>query len=397
MTFSTFRDLICTKTGARFSGNVLRNLSPAGAPFFADYDLKAAARTLQRNNMSGRPWSMWRYHEVLPSQSLTDMVSLGEGMTPLIEAARLGKSLGLTSLSIKDEGRNPTGSFKDRGMSVAMTMLKKLGAKHLIIPTAGNAGGSAAAYAARAGIGIDVLIPKDAPAANRDECRRAGANVTLVDGFLDECGRRASAIAKDKGWFELSTFKEPYRVEGKKTMAYELVEQLAGGLPDVIIYPTGGGTGLVAMWKAFAELEALGWIGSSRPRMISVQAEGCAPLVKAFEAGHDTAEHWQSATTRVSGLRAPKVLADELCLRAIRESGGSAIAVPDAAMFDFVVRAGSLEGLNVCPEGAACLSVIPELLSRGDIDRRERVVVFNTATSHKYSDLLSELGPDNRD
>ena len=218
--------------------------------------------------------------------------------------------------------------------------------------------------------------------------------MTQVDGFLDECGRRAAVIAKDLGWFELSTFKEPYRVEGKKTMAYELAEQMEGGLPDAIIYPTGGGTGLVAMWKAFAELEAIGWIGSSRPRLISVQAEGCAPLVKAFEAGHETAEPWPSATTRVSGLRAPKVLADTLCLKAIRESGGSAITVPDADMFDFVVRAGSLEGLNVCPEGAACLAALPELLRRGDIERRERVVVFNTATSHKYSDLLSEMGHD---
>ena len=395
MTFSAFRDVICTKTGEHFSGDVLRNLSPAGAPFFAGYDLEKAAKTLQRNAMAGRPWSMWRYHEVLPAPSPAAMVSLGEGMTPLIETARLGASLGVPDLHIKDEGRNPTGSFKDRGMSVAMTMLKSLGASHLIIPTAGNAGGSAAAYAARAGIAIDVLIPKDAPAANRDECRRAGANVTLVDGFLDECGRRASAIAQEKGWFELSTFKEPYRVEGKKTMAYELAEQMAGGLPDVIIYPTGGGTGLVAMWKAFAELEALGWIGSERPRMISVQAEGCAPLVKAFDAGLETAAHWAAATTRVSGLRTPKVLADALCLRAIRESGGSAIAVPDADMFDFVRRAGSLEGLNVCPEGAACLSAIPELLRRGDLDRGEQVVVFNTATSHKYADLLSEMEPAN--
>lgn len=397
MTYSAFRDLTCTKTGDHVPGNVLRNLSPAGAPLFADYDLETAAKTLCRSAMADRPWSMWRYHEVLPAPSVADTVSLGEGMTPLIETSRLGTSLGLPHLSIKDEGRNPTGSFKDRGMSVAMTMAKYLGVAHLIIPTAGNAGGSAAAYAARAGIGIDVLIPKDAPAANRDECRRAGATVTLVDGFLDECGRRATAIAADKGWFELSTFKEPYRVEGKKTMAYELVEQLAGALPDVIVYPTGGGTGLVAMWKAFAELEALGWIGSSRPRMISVQAEGCAPLVKAFEAGRETAEHWPSATTRVSGLRAPKVLADALCLRAIRESRGSAIAVPDADMFDFVVRAGTKEGLNVCPEGAACLAALPELLRRGDLDRGERIVVFNTATSHKYADLLAETHPGNRD
>jgi len=276
-------------------------------------------------------------------------------------------------------------------MSVAMTMAKHLGAEHLIIPTAGNAGGSAAAYAARAGIALDVMIPMDAPHANRDECLRAGARVTQVNGFLDECGRQATAMAADKGWFELSTFKEPYRVEGKKTMAYELAEQLSGRMPDVIVYPTGGGTGLVAMWKAFAELEALGWIGAERPRMISVQAEGCAPLVKAFTAGHETAEPWPSATTHVSGLRAPKVLADTLCLHAIRESGGTAIAVPDQAMFEFVVRTGSTEGLNVSPEGAACIAALPELLQRGDLDAAERIVVFNTATTHKYLDLLSEM------
>lgn len=385
------RNLVCTKAGESISGNTLRNLSPAGAPLFVDYDLETAAKSLQRDAMAGRPWSMWRYHEVLPAPSAAAVVSLGEGMTPLIATPRLGQSLGLPHLSVKDEGRNPTGSFKDRGMSAAMTMAKHLGVRHLIIPTAGNAGGSAAAYAARAGIPIDVLIPKDAPAANRDECRRAGANVQLVDGFLDECGRRAGAIAAEKGWFELSTFKEPYRVEGKKTMAYELAEQLAGNMPDAIVYPTGGGTGLVAMWKAFRELETLGWIGSVWPRMISVQAEGCAPLVKAFEAGSETAAPWPSATTRVSGLRAPKVLAGVLCLQAIRESGGTAIAVPDAAMFEFVVRAGSMEGLNVCPEGAACLAALPELLRRGDLDADERVVVFNTATTHKYSDLLSEM------
>jgi len=392
MTFTAFRGVVCTRTGESADADRLRNLSPAGAPYFADYDLEAAARTLRPEAMAGRPLSMWRYHEVLPAPGSDAIVSLGEGMTPLLVAPRLAASLGLEHLTVKDEGRNPTGSFKDRGMSAAMTMAKHLGAKHLIIPTAGNAGGSASSYAARAGIGIDVLVPRDAPAANHDECRRAGAAVTLVDGFLDECGRRAAAIAEAEGWFELSTFKEPYRVEGKKTMAYELAEQLAGALPDAIVYPTGGGTGLVAMWKAFDEMEALGWIGSARPRMISVQAEGCAPLVRAFEEGSETAEPWADATTKVSGLRAPKVLADALCLKAIRESGGTAIAVPDAAMFEFVSRAGRTEGLNVCPEGAACLAALPELLARGDLGADERIVVFNTATPHKYGDLLAGHG-----
>jgi threonine synthase len=312
-------------------------------------------------------------------------------MTPLLAMPRLGARLGFVNLLIKDESRNPTGSFKDRGMSVAVTMARYLGVRHVVIPTAGNAGGSASAYAARANIGIDVLMPNDAPFANQEECRRSGANVELVDGFLDACGRRATTLSESQGWFDLSTFKEPYRVEGKKTMAYELVEQLDGTLPDVIVYPTGGGTGLVAMWKALEELEALGWIDARRPRMISVQAVGCAPLVKAFEAGTELAQAWPNPTTRVSGLRAPKVLADALCLQTLRESGGTAIAVPDEAMFEFVRQAGASEGVSVCPEGAACLAALPELLARGDLDRDERVVVFNTAAAHKYTDLLAEF------
>jgi len=331
--YSTLTGLSCSQTGDPVSADRLWNLSPAGATLLATYDLDRAARTLRRDAMADRPPTMWRYHEVLPARTPDAVVSLGEGMTPLLSAPRLGARLGLAHLAIKDEGLNPTGSFKARGLSVAVTMARALGARRLAIPSAGNAGGAMAAYAARAGLAAHVFVPSDAPASNRAECLLAGAEVTLVRGFLNDCAALVAQGAKDHGWYEMSTFKEPYRVEGKKTMAYELVEQMGGGLPDVIVYPTGGGTGLVAMWKAFAELEALGWIGSQRPRMISVQAEGCAPLVRAFAAGDDHSTPWLNPTTTVPGLRAPRVLADVLCLRAIRESDGIAIAVPDAAMF----------------------------------------------------------------
>ena len=389
--FSRLLDLVCTRTGKASPADQLWNLSPAGSPLFARYDLDGAAKTLRRDRLNERPLSIWRYHEVLPAPTQGAIVSLGEGMTPLLAMPRFGPKVGFAHLLLKDESRNPTGSFKDRGMSVAVTMANYLGIQHVVIPTAGNAGGSASAYAARANIEIDVVMPNDSPFANQEECRRSGANLELVDGFLDACGRRATTLSESQGWFDLSTFKEPYRVEGKKTMAYELVEQLDGTLPDAIVYPTGGGTGLAAMWKAFGELEELGWIDAKRPRMISVQADGCAPLVKAFEAGSELAQAWLNPTTRVSGLRAPKILADALCLQTLRESGGTAIAVPDEAMFEFLHQAGALEGISICPEGAACLAALPELLARGDLDRNERIVVFNTASAHKYTDLVAEF------
>ncbi|MEK9751804.1 MAG: threonine synthase [Rhodospirillaceae bacterium] len=385
---SSFAGLRCSLTGRPEPGDGPLNLSAEGAPLFAHYDLEKAAATLRRDAMAGRTPSMWRYREVLPVAREADIVSLGEGFSPLLPAPRLAGELGVAKLWIKDEGRNPTGSFKDRGMSVAITMAKAFGIERLVMPTAGNAGGSAAAYAARAGLYIDVFMPRSAPRANHMECRRYGAALTVVEGFLDEAGRQAGAFGKEHGAFEISTFKEPYRVEGKKTMAYELVEQFDGRLPDVIVYPTGGGTGLVAMWKAFDELQALGWIGAERPRMTSVQAEGCAPIVKAFADGAETAEHWTDVTTRVSGLCAPRVLADRLCLKAIRESGGTAIAVPDREMFAFVDLAGGREGFSICPEGGACLAALHQLVKQGTIGADERIVVFNTANANKYTDIL---------
>ena len=387
--YSALMELECSKTGERFPADSLHNLSPAGAPLLARYDLEAAARTLRPGALADRRADMWRYHELLPAPSAEAVVSLGEGMTPLLEAPRLGAGLGLGRLYIKDEGKNPTGSFKARGMSAAVSMARLLGAGKIAVPTAGNAGGAAAAYAARAGLEAHIFVPADAPAVHKAECVLAGAKVTEVRGTIYHCGALVARRGAGEGWFDLSTFKEPYRAEGKKTMAFELFEQLNEELPDAIVYPTGGGTGLVAMWKAFGEMEAIGWIGSERPRMISVQAEGCAPLVRALEAGWDEATLWENPTTRVSGLRAPKVLADTLCLEAIRESGGTAAAVPDEAMFEAQREAGAAEGVPVCPEGAACVAALRTLRERGAVDADERIVMFNTATALKYADMAA--------
>ena len=391
--YSALTGLMCSRTHETYAADRLWNFSPAGAPMLVTYDLERAARTLRRDAMHDRPATMWRYHEVLPAPTPDSVVSLDEGMTPLLSTPRLGARLGVTHLMIKEEGINPTGSFKARGLSVAVTMARALGATALAIPSAGNAGGAMAAYAARAGLPAHVFVPADAPASNRAECLLSGAQVTLVRGFLNDCAALVAQGAREHGWYELSTFKEPYRVEGKKTMAYELAEQMNGKLPDVILYPTGGGTGLVAMWKAFAELEALGWIGNRRPRLISVQAEGCAPLVRALEAGAAESELWRNPTTRVPGLRAPRVIADFLCLQAIRESGGTAIAVPDEAMFVAQHEAAAAEGIALCPEGAACLVALRELITRGTVGRDERIVVFNTASGLKYVEMLPADAP----
>ncbi len=391
--YSTLSNLECSETGKLFPVDELRNLSPEGAPLLARYNLQVAARTLRPDYLGGRRADMWRYHEVLPAPSEADVVSLGEGLTPLVAAEWLGARLGLPRLFIKDEGKNPTGSFKARGMSTAITMARHLGVKEVAIPTAGNAGGAAAVYASRARMGAHVFLPEDAPGVHKVECVMAGANVTEVRGTIYHCGAIVAKQGPEKGWFDLSTFKEPYRLEGKKTMAYELFEQLGGELPDVVVYPTGGGTGLVAMWKAFEEMETMAWIGSERPRMIAVQAEGCAPLVKAFKEGKEKAELWENPDTRVSGLRAPKMLADFLCLRALRESGGSAVAVSDEAIFEAQREAGNAEGLFMCPEGAACIAALGDLRDRGTIRFKDRVVVFNTATGFKYSDLVSTNVP----
>ena len=386
--YSAFLGLECSKTGEQFTPGGLMNLSPCGAPLLARYDTEAAARSLDIKNMAGRAHSMWRYHEMLPAPDESAIVSLGEGLTPLLRTPRLEKILGFSNLFVKDEGLNPTGSFKSRGLSVAITMARHLGAKKVAIPTAGNAGGAAAAYASRAGLKASVFIPEEAPGVHKVECDLAGADVTVVRGYIHHCAEIVAQRTPLEDWFELSTFKEPYRAEGKKTMAYELVEQFGGDVPDVILYPTGGGTGLVAMWRAFGELEALGWIGEKRPRMICVQAEGCAPLVRAYENNENVSSLWEYPTTVVSGLRAPKVLADFLCLQAIRESEGTAIAVSDEMMFESQRKVGAAEGILICPEGGACVAALEDLLERGDIGRDERIVMFNTATGLKYADMI---------
>jgi threonine synthase len=357
-------------------------------PMLARYDL-AAARSWKRESLAGRAPNMWRYREMLPLLPGEEPVTLGEGFTPLIHATRLGASLGLDRLLIKDESLNPTNSFKARGLSAAISRAKALRAETVFLPTAGNAGNAAAAYAAAAGMKCEVFIPKDAKQPFVDECRLYGANVTLVDGLITDAGRVATETAKPRGWYEVSTFREAGRAEGKKTMGYELAEQLGWTLPNWIIYPTGGGTGLVGMWKAFAEMEAIGWITpGQRPKMVSVQTEGCAPIIRAFDNGAETAGTWDNAHTVADGLRVPRAIADFLILRTIRDSGGTAVAVSDAQMVDDMLVMGREEGVSAAPEGAASLSAARKLVADGTIKKHETVVIFNTGGALKYLDLL---------
>ena len=333
---------------------------------------------------------MWRYREFLPLRRDKNRVSLGEGCTPLMEAPRLAQELNVKRVWIKDEAQNPTGSFKDRGLSVAISLAKELGIKKVAIPSAGNAGASLAAYAARAGMEAYVFMPKDASRASVSEVEKCGARLTLVDGLINDCGRLIAERKDAEGWFDVSTLKEPYRLEGKKTMGLEVAEQLDWKLPDVIIFPTGGGTGLIGMWKGFAELEEIGWIGSKRPRMVSVQAEQCAPIVRAFLAGKDKAEPWPNARTIASGLRVPQAVADFLMLRVIRESRGTALSVSDEEMVSEIHRVGRLEGLFFCPEGGAGVAALRRLTQQGWIKPSESVLIFNTASGLKYIDVLSQ-------
>jgi threonine synthase len=379
--FSFLAHLWCTRCGSQFDRD--RRLSlceKCGGPLFARYH----PRPLDRSSGAARPRTIWRWHEMMPVEDPSDVVTLGEGGTPLLRADRLGGSSGFTDLWIKDEGGNPTGSFKARGLSAAVSRAKELGHTKIAIPTAGNAGGAAAAYAAKAGIECHVFMPRDTPALFRLECERYGASVTLVDGLIDACARLVAEEAAREGWHDVSTLKEPYRVEGKKTMGYELAEDLGWELPDAIVYPTGGGTGLIGMWKAFEEMEELGWIGSKRPRMISVQAAGCAPIPKAFAEGKDSSEKWENASTYASGLRVPKAFADFLILRDIRASGGDAVAVSDDEMRKAEREIGAAEGLFVAPEGAATWAAAKSLAAAGRLDRRSRIVLFNTGTGFKY-------------
>jgi threonine synthase len=382
--------LECSACGASFAAGQVHNVcTVCGKPLFVRYDLARASRSLTRDALKSRRADMWRYREVMPVENDASIVSLGEGWTPLLHAHRLGAALGLTDLLIKDESLNPTQSFKARGMSAAVSMALELGARKLAAPSAGNAGGALAAYAAAAGLEAYIFMPRDTPHANVVECRQTGAHVTLVDGLITDCGQQIAQRKNVEGWFDLSTLKEPYRVEGKKTLGYELAEQLGWRLPDVIVYPTGGGTGLVGMWKAFAEMESMGWLGSERPRMISVQASGCAPIVRAFESGSSHADEFQNAATVASGLRVPKAIGDFLILDALRTSGGTAVAVTDDELLAAVGEIGRLEGLFVAPEGAACVPAIRKLLERGEIQREEQVVLFNTGAGIKYVEAMA--------
>ena len=389
--FSYFDHLECSACATTYAPTALLNLCSCGAPLLARYRLEAAAAALDRERLEGQ--TLWRYHAMLPVQSPGGVVSLGEGMTPLLRAERLGKRLGLNHLYIKDESLNPTGSFKARGLALAIARAAELGVTRVAIPSAGNAGGATAAYAARAGLEAYVFMPRDVPRAFIVECQINGAHVELVDGLITDAGRRVAAGRDEHGWFDLSTLKEPYRVEGKKTMGYELAEQFDWELPNVIIYPTGGGTGLIGMWKSFDEMEALGWIDSYRPRMVSVQAAGCAPIVRAFESGATRAEPWPNAATMAAGLRVPSAVGDALMLRALRDSEGTAVAVSEAEILWGVKAIGQSEGLFVCPEGGAALAGLRRLVEQGWVDREERVVLFNTGSGLKYLDALpADLG-----
>ena len=370
---------------------MLQNLcSACQKPLFAHYDLAGVGRVLTKEALQPRQRSLWRYREVLPLPLEVEPGSLGEGGTPLLRAARFGKRAGLQNLLIKDESVNPTQSFKARGMAVAVSMAKQLGATKLAVPSAGNAGGALAAYAARAGLAAHIFMPSDTPRANIVECRKLGAHVTLIDGLITDCGAEIARRKAAEGWFDMSTLKEPYRVEGKKTLGYELAEQLGWRLPDVILYPTGGGTGLIGMWKAFEEMETLGWIGAQRPRMFSVQASGCAPIVRAFEAGDRAAAEFPHAHTVASGLRVPKAVGDFLMLRILRESRGGAIAVNDEEIIRITREVGADEGIFVAPEGAACFAALKPLLDDGKIQPHEQVVIFNTGSGIKYLDAYDE-------
>ncbi|PYS04291.1 MAG: threonine synthase [Acidobacteria bacterium] len=381
--------LECSRTGERLEAGKIQNLSAAGWPLLVRYDLQKLARQWDRDSIADGPPTMWRYAPVLPVRYRDNIVTLHEGFTPLYRLQRLGEQLECDDLWLKDEGVNPTATFKARGVSCAISMCRELGIRKVAIPTAGNAGGALAAYAAAAGIEAYVFMPRDVPAANFIESKTFGANVTLVDGLISDCAKRVAEGKTTEGWFDLSTLKEPYRIEGKKTMGLEAAEQFGWNLPDAIFYPTGGGVGLIGMWKAFEELEQLGWIGSKRPKMIAVQAEGCPPIVRAFEQNAEFSEFFQNAETIASGLRVPKALGDFLVLRAVRESGGTAISVSDTEIMESSERLAASEGLFVAPEGGACIAALKKLRHSGFLRKNERILIYNTGSGYKYIDVWS--------
>jgi len=375
--------LECGLTGERYEADVRHGLSRAGRPLLVRYDLDGVRAAMTQDVLAARPADLWRYRELLPVRSPANIVSLGENATPLITLDRVGAKSGARAPIVKDEGRLPTGSFKARGLVMAISMAKALGVTTIAMPTNGNAGAAAAAYATRAGIESIIFCPDDTPEINVREIAAQGARVYRVNGLIDDCGAIVAAGCKENGWFDLSTLKEPYRIEGKKTMGLELAEQFGWDLPDAIFYPTGGGTGLIGMWKAFDELEAIGFIGSKRPRMYAVQAEGCAPMVKAFEAGERHAERWENAHTVAAGIRVPRAVGDFLILDAVRASGGAALAVSDDAIVAAVDEAAG-DGLLLCPEGGATLAAYDRALAEGMVGPDDRVVLFNCATGLKY-------------
>jgi threonine synthase len=379
--------LECTRCGANYPAEQLQRLSACcERPLYPRYDLEAIGRRLRREDLAGRRADLWRYAELLPVRDPANAVALGEGWTPMLDVPRLASRLGVARCWVKDEGQNPTASFKARGLGMAVSRAKELGVSAVALPSAGNAGSAAAAYAAAAGIACHVVVPRDTPSPIVQEMRALGADVELLDGLITDCGAKVAIGAREHGWFDLSTLKEPYRVEGKKTMGYEVAEQLGWQLPDVIVYPTGGGTGLVGMWKAFDEMERLGWIGSGRPKMVCVQAEGCAPIVRAFQNGDEYAEPWQGAHTYASGLRVPRAVGDFLILDALRTSGGTALAVSDDAMREWTVRVGADTGVFCAPEGAATAAAVAALRESGWLTGGESVVLFNTGSGLKYVD-----------
>jgi threonine synthase len=384
--------LACSRCEKTYSPNQALNLCECGGPLLVRYDLAAVRAEWRKEQLAASVSSMWRYAPVLPADA-DEAVTLREGWTPLIRASSIGRDLGATDLWIKDEGRNPTDSFKARGLSCAVTMAKKLGLRKLAIPSAGNAASALAAYAAAAGMEAHIFMPRDVPQSNFVECKAFGAHVTLIDGLISDCGRTVAERKAVEGWFEVSTLKEPYRIEGKKTMGYEAAEQFGWELPDAILYPCGGGVGLIGMWKAFAELQELGWIGAKRPKMISVQAAGCDPITRAFEQHATTSQFFEQAHTVASGLRVPKALGDFLVLQAVRESGGTAVSVSDEDMLDAGILLAEREGIFAAPEGGACIAAVRLLLASGFLKSNERILIYNTGSGLKYLEAYSTRFP----
>src|ERR1051325_5882830 len=376
--------LECSMTGERYEVDRLHNLSKVGKPLLVRYDLPGVKKALTKDALRERPDGLWKWRELLPVRNAQDIVSLGEDATPLISLPKLAKKLGGGEIIVKDEGRLPTGSFKARGLVMAVSMAKAFGVKHMAMPTNGNAGAALAAYASRCGIRTTIFCPEDTPEVNVSEIALKGARVYRVNGLIDDCGKIVGQGVAKVGWFDTSTLKEPYRIEGKKTMGLELAEQLSWDVPDVIFYPTGGGTGLIGMWKAFAELEAIGFLGPKRPRMVAVQATGCAPMVRAFEQGQEHATRWEDAHTIAAGIRVPQAIGDFLILRAVRESNGFAIAVPDEKISAALSEVAREEGLLLCPEGAATYAAYQQSLAEGRVAKSDRVMLFNCATGLKY-------------